>query len=117
MESIYMCIQFSCIVSASMCISLEGLRHHVSLGAITFFRASCNASQASEHFPYIKQTRGELPDTKRLHKEIPRVIRSLTDLASVKRISFIALLYGYTLSIHPHSANRKDALSSHRRSL
>lgn len=35
----------------------------------------------------------EIPDTKRLHKGIPRIIRSL---ASVKRISFTALLCWYT---------------------
>lgn len=87
-----------------VCVSLEGLKHHVSLGAVTFFRASYNASQASEHFPYIKRTRGKLPDTKRLHKGIPRVIRSLADLASVKRISFIVLLYGYTFC-PSHSVN------------
>lgn len=91
---IYVCISLE---SSKHHVSLEGSKHHVSLGTATFFSASCNASQASEHFPYIKRTRGELPYTKRLHKGIPRVIRSLADLASVKRISFTSLLYGYTL--------------------
>lgn len=67
-------------------------RYHVSLGAVTFFGASCNASQASERFPYIKRTRGDSGYKATTQRNSARHQISSRSLASVKRISFTALL-------------------------